>query len=449
MEVSVKHEKSVAVAQLGARMHYAVPKLLFEAGRLEKLYTDLYAGGRPWRALGAPVLRPLLPAKAKVLLARDAELPARKVRSFQRFGLQYLWRYKRSLPRDVWKVHLWAVEQFNRLIIEDGLTGANCVYGFRTASRLLFEFAARAGLQRVLEQCSAPAKVEDALVGEEYSRWPGWENAPSHEKVIAYDEVERAEWDLADLILCPSEFVKRGIQQARGPADKCVVVPYGVQAPRSLSDTVKQALSKPLRVLFVGQVRLLKGIGYLLQAMRQFTSAEAVCRVVGPIKVSREKLQSAAPPNVSLLGSIARTEMARQYAWADVFCLPTLCEGSATVIYEALASGLPVITTSHSGSLIRDCENGRNIIVPIRDPDAIAAGIRTVAKQWRPASECSEGTELAASASMASYSQALLAALGSLSSGPASGNQPEGISQFPTEHAGQASAGVTNAVHVF
>jgi glycosyltransferase involved in cell wall biosynthesis len=54
---------------------------------------------------------------------------------------------------------------------------------------------------------------------------------------------------------------------------------------------------------------------------------------------------------------------------ADAFVYPSLHEGSAFVTYEALASGLPVITTPNAGSVVRDGEEG--YVVPIRDVDAI------------------------------------------------------------------------------
>ncbi len=62
--------------------------------------------------------------------------------------------------------------------------------------------------------------------------------------------------------------------------------------------------------------------------------------------------------------------MQKQYEWADVFLLPSLCEGSATVVYEALSAGLPVICTFNTGSVVRDNVDG--YIVPIRDGEAIA-----------------------------------------------------------------------------
>ena len=79
------------------------------------------------------------------------------------------------------------------------------------------------------------------------------------------------------------------------------------------------------------------------------------------------------PPNVELRGIVPRNEMAKQYEWADVFCLPSLLEGSATVTYEAMAAGVPIITTIQSGSLVRDQIDG--LIIPAGDIDAIVESL--------------------------------------------------------------------------
>ncbi len=61
---------------------------------------------------------------------------------------------------------------------------------------------------------------------------------------------------------------------------------------------------------------------------------------------------------------------AEAYQQSDIFVFPSIEEGSALVTYEALACGLPVVTTPNAGSVVRDGVEG--FIVPIRDPDALA-----------------------------------------------------------------------------
>lgn len=69
-----------------------------------------------------------------------------------------------------------------------------------------------------MEQCIAPRAYEEELLGEEQTRYPGWEprriRGPS---TMATIERERDEWALADIILCGSEFVKQGVAHCGGP----------------------------------------------------------------------------------------------------------------------------------------------------------------------------------------------------------------------------------------
>jgi glycosyltransferase involved in cell wall biosynthesis len=70
---------------------------------------------------------------------------------------------------------------------------------------------------------------------------------------------------------------------------------------------------------------------------------------------------------------VPRAEVRRWFAQSDVFVFPSLAEGSALVTYEAMAAGLPVITTPNSGSVVRDGIDG--FVVPPRDVEALAERI--------------------------------------------------------------------------
>ena len=90
--------------------------------------------------------------------------------------------------------------------------------------------------------------------------------------------------------------------------------------------------------------------------------------MVGPVGLLPGRGQELSR-HVQVSGSVPRSEVIRHFDWADVFLLPSLCEGSATVTYEALAAGLPVIATPNTGSIVEDGISG--FIVPARDSDAI------------------------------------------------------------------------------
>jgi glycosyltransferase involved in cell wall biosynthesis len=117
-------------------------------------------------------------------------------------------------------------------------------------------------------------------------------------------------------------------------------------------------------------------VQYFSDALRRLNSPRVEARIVGPVTVSPEarcQLQRVA----EVVGPVTRAEVGRHYAWADLFVFPSICEGSAGVNYEALAAGLPVITTPNSGSVVRDGVDG--FIVPIRDAAALAEKISVLA----------------------------------------------------------------------
>ena len=122
--------------------------------------------------------------------------------------------------------------------------------------------------------------------------------------------------------------------------------------------------------MFVGSVGLRKGIPYLLEALRKIKGkVPFTCKIVGSSEIYPERLAEYNDV-CDFMGKISRSQIKDLYRWADVFVLPSICEGSAMVIYEALSLGVPVITTYNSGSIVRDGIDG--FIVPIRDANAIA-----------------------------------------------------------------------------
>jgi glycosyltransferase involved in cell wall biosynthesis len=120
-------------------------------------------------------------------------------------------------------------------------------------------------------------------------------------------------------------------------------------------------------VLFVGQVSRRKGIRYLLDAFDELRLPDAELVLVGGVEHPR-MLETCAGPLIHI-PHVQYGEVHSLFQQADVFVYPSLHEGSALAIYEALASGLPVVTTFNSGSVVRDGIDG--YVVPVRDTKAI------------------------------------------------------------------------------
>lgn len=388
-------------------MHYAVPAILARSGMLEKLCTDICAPRlpEPLRAMAARYG----PAPVRRWLGRvPTEITASRIVSFPAMGFEYYGRRRLArAPGSETAAHLWAGRQFCRRVIASGLGDADGVYTYNSAGLELLEHARAAGKLAVMEQTIASGFVEDRLLKEEEAIHGLWKPIHAADPLRnAFNQRERSEWNFANLILCGSEFVRDSIAVAGGPVQRCRVVPYGfsgnVAAPR------REALHHPLRVFTAGAVGLRKGSPYVLSAARML-QGKAEFRMAGALNVTpyAEKLLRR---HVTLLGAVPRSEMHRHFAWADVFLLPSLCEGSATACYEALSYGLPVITTPNAGSVVRDGVDG--FIVPIRNATAIADRVERLTADGELWAEMSANALARASEyTLEKYGERLLAVL--------------------------------------
>jgi glycosyltransferase involved in cell wall biosynthesis len=367
------------VAQLGARMHYAVPRVFHEAGLLERLYTDSYVGNKPWleRALGL-MPAPLRSGAAGRLLDRKEErIPPAKVTSFDAFGLRYARAQRRANgTAELGRVHADFANRFCKRIVARR-PDADAIWAFNGAALELFRWAKTRGVRCLLEQTSAPKRLAPGLVAEELERWPGWQpglRLPPEPDPLA--EREEEEWALADRIVAGSQFVIDGIHGVGGPAERAVVVHYGVDADRFAPDPSHAPATerRKLRVLFAGAVGLWKGAPYLLEALRQLGPEEVEGRFAGMVALARDML---APYRdvATFLGPVPRSQMPELYRWADVLVMPSLSEAGPAVVYEALAAGVYVITTQNAASVLSGA-SAFGEIVPIRSAEAIAGALR-------------------------------------------------------------------------
>lgn len=374
----------VTVAMLGARRHYAVPRFMHEAGMLERFYTDSYVGNKPWLETILDAVPPrLAPAELRRLRGRrHPALPPAKVTSFELLGLWSAWQRWRR-PRSHAATRALEREtgrRFGLHVLRNGFGGSGIVIGFSGASLELFRGAKADGIRCVLEQTILPDRSRYRWMLQEIAAWPGWEPRLSRGDFETDDFArEEHEWRLADAIIAGSAFVKAGLVECGVPQEKIFVVPYGVDtrqfpATAHRGDAVSGG---PLRVLFVGSVGLRKGVPYLLEALARLGPSRVQARFVGAVAIAQERLQPYRHV-ADFTGALPRAEMAAMYQWADVFCLPSIVEGSAAVVYEALMSGLPVITTPNAGSLVRDGIDGQ--LVPVRSVDALEAALNQYAR---------------------------------------------------------------------
>ncbi len=185
-------------------------------------------------------------------------------------------------------------------------------------------------------------------------------------------EQKRKEMDLADLVLAPSKFVADTIREYC-PNKVIALAPYGVDTDAwvpAANDTPDEVIT----FLFVGQCSIRKGTPLLFEAWKAAGLKRAKLRLVGSWHLSTAR-QKKLPAQAEWNGPVSRDRLRDYYRDADVFVFPTYFEGRALVVGEALASGLPVLSTRASGAddLINEtC--GR--VVPEGNLEALVEGLR-------------------------------------------------------------------------
>jgi len=162
------------------------------------------------------------------------------------------------------------------------------------------------------------------------------------------------ELELADMITVPSEFASQTYGHLE---NKVKIIPFGVDSEHFQPKPQGHDL---YRVLFAGDNVLRKGIRYMLDA---WTLAGKYWELWIKTNIRLGNL----PGNIKLISEVP--DMADLYNQADVFCLPTVEEGQALVVWEAMACGLPCVVTREAGSLIEDGVSG--IIIPAKNSKAI------------------------------------------------------------------------------
>jgi alpha-maltose-1-phosphate synthase len=188
---------------------------------------------------------------------------------------------------------------------------------------------------------------------------------------------KRREMELADVVVVPSTFVEN-TTRAYYPQKRIIRASYGVDTDFWRSDSTPDldsrsvASNRPLRFVYAGGISLRKGIPVLLAAWSKAALKDAELFLVGAWHLA-EAARSALPANVHHVPPCSSAELRRYYQSADVFVFPSFFEGRALVVAEAMACGLPVITTPASGyDDIETHECGR-IVSPGNTEELISA----------------------------------------------------------------------------
>lgn len=334
----------VIQAVSGTFHHFDLARELDSYGYLKRIYSTF-----PWMRL------------------KREDVPRAKIRTFPwiHAPLMGIGRYvpvPSSLSRSLNRVNAqlfesWVASQIEECDVFVGISGIGLKPGRVAQAR---------GGKYVCDRGSSHIRFQARILKEEHARW-GLNDQPVHPTSISREEAEYAQ---ADAITVPSEFARRSfIEMGIEPA-KVFKIPYGVRLDRF--QKTSDPPSDSFDVLFAGNVSLQKGVPYLLEGFARFKHPGKRLRIAGAVLPEmRSLLPRFSLDRVEFLGRLPQSELARRMSESHVMALPSIQDGFGMVMAQAMACGVPVIASEHTGGPDLFTDGVEGFIIPIRSPEAI------------------------------------------------------------------------------
>lgn len=211
------------------------------------------------------------------------------------------------------------------------------------------------------------------------------------------EALKRSLFSRVDGIVTTGPDGRRFCMRYGAPEERIFFLPYFNQFEHFHSGCLRAAVERPrlradlglkgVTFICVGRLWKGKGLAYLLDAFRHLTDSSAdnvSLLLVGDGEQGihlRERCRREQIGNVVFTGFKQRNELPRYYAAADIFVFPTLGDPYGLVLDEAMACGLPVITTSAVGEVRERVDDGINgLVVPPADSNVLFDRMKLLAQ---------------------------------------------------------------------
>jgi len=189
----------------------------------------------------------------------------------------------------------------------------------------------------------------------------------------------------ADLIVTPTVAVASQIRDILSPRADVIAVHPGFSGVLTVPEDARERRARHVRaddyLLFVGTAEPRKGLDTLLDALAEPALKEQSLVVVGPrgwggIDVSQDAEARGIGDRVTVTGRVDDADLASLYAGASLVVMPSRAEGFGLPVLEAMALGVPVVTSDDPAM----CEvgGGATQIFPVGDSTALSAAIARV-----------------------------------------------------------------------
>jgi glycosyltransferase involved in cell wall biosynthesis len=345
-----------------------------ESGNLAWLATSAYfqPQSAPVRAAGYVPGRVGSRLRAGLLTRWFPPLDPARVRRMGALELGELALRRAGLERAAHRLNRWGNVRFGAAVIDlIRREPVDVVWGYNSCSLEVFRWAKARGLTCVLDQSIGHPAAENAVLAAERAHHPDFFAPDDTGYDAAWIARNAEELDLADRVVVGSDAAAATLT-ANGVDDaKIQIVPYGADErlfpERPPVRTTPR--DRPLNLLFAGAVGPRKGVQYLLPALARLPESVASLTLVGRLAMPRATFARYAG-RVRHVPQAPRAQMPDHFAAADLFVFPSLFEGGAVVLAEALGSGLGILQTHAAGTGAADGVSGRVLAAP--DAEALA-----------------------------------------------------------------------------
>lgn len=261
----------------------------------------------------------------------------------------------------------WVFASLDRHFAKHHLRGLAAVYAYEDCAATTFEVAKQQGILCLYDLPILFYRMTREILQEEAELFPEFSSSQAIREPEWKLKRKEQEIKLADHIFVASSITQQSLLREGVSPEKITVIPYGAPIdyfqPQPKSDKIFCAL-------FVGRVGPRKGVHYLIKAWQELRLPQAELMLVGINEFPTNWLAQL-PSGVRHIPSVPHSTLNKYYSNANVFVFPSLVEGFGLVLLEAMACGIPVITTPNTAGpdIISDGVEG--FIVPIREPEAI------------------------------------------------------------------------------
>jgi glycosyltransferase involved in cell wall biosynthesis len=312
------------------------------------------------------------------ILEPDATAGLTVVRRFPRYRLanRILWAAWRRLPFTRLSRHYPVVlsTRYADRLMARHIPASDIFHGWTGLSLACLRAAKRAGSITIIENPSMHPRAWQQIVLQECDRI----GLPPHQcrAVLPAPLIRRmeVEFDRCDFIVVPSTVARDSFNHPKY-SGKTQVIHAGIDHHFFSPPDIPRS-DGTFRVCYTGRIEIAKGVGYLLQAWKQLGFRNAELILIGEVTPEMASLiRKHAATGVRFTGFQPAEQVRNWYRGSDVFAFPSINEGLARVLLEAMATGLPVVATAASGA--EDCVTpGRNgTIISARDVDAMAEAL--------------------------------------------------------------------------